>query len=336
MNAAILDVIGLTTSFRTSAGEVTPVRDVDLQIGPGETLALVGESGSGKTVTGLSCLRLLPPESSRIGAGQILFRGADGAVQDLAKLDEEAMRQLRGNRIAMVFQEPMTSLNPVFSIGEQIAEPLRIHFGLSTRDAAKAAVQALASVGIPDAAAQAGRYPHQFSGGQRQRAVIAMALACRPALLVADEPTTALDVTIQAQILDLLRQRQRELGMSMLFVSHNLGVVADIAQRVAVMYAGRIVESGKVRDLLRQPRHPYTIGLIAAMPRIGRAAGMRARGESLPAIPGNVPSLRALPPGCAFAPRCTHATDRCRSEVPPAEDIDDSHRISCFHWQDLA
>ena len=323
-----LDLQGLTVSF--GAGAITPVREVDLRIAPGETLALVGESGSGKTVTALSSLGLLPRGAGRIEAGRILFQPDGQAPRDLASLSDTDWQTLRGNRIAMVFQEPMTSLNPVFSIGEQIAEPLRIHLGLSPKAALARAAESLHAVGLPDPHAQLRRYPHQLSGGQRQRAMIAMALTCRPDLLIADEPTTALDVTIQAQILDLLRRLQAELGMSMLFVSHNLGVVAGIAHHVAVMYAGRIVETGPVRDVLRTPRHPYTQGLIAAMPRLGTAAAQRASGQPLPAIPGTVPPITALPQGCAFAPRCPHTHDRCHTTTPTLEP--GTHRAACFGW----
>lgn len=332
----LLAIKGLTTTFRLNDGAVTPVREVDLSIHAGETVALVGESGSGKSVTSLSCMRLLPKANARISSGQIFFRTRDGRQIDLATLDDEAMRLLRGDDIAMVFQEPMTSLNPVYTIGDQIAEPLRIHRGLPRSEAWRQAIHALDMVGIPDSARRAEQYPHEMSGGMRQRAMIAMALACRPSMLIADEPTTALDVTIQAQILDLMRRLQGELGMGILFVTHNLGVVAEMAHRVAVMYAGHIVESGPVRKIFRRPFHPYTAGLLASMPRLGEATAARERGGALPAIPGNVPALRNLPQGCAFAPRCAMAIEECRVAPPPLTRIDESRETRCLRWKELA
>jgi len=249
-------------------------------------------------------MRLLARKVGRIAEGSIRFVGKDGVARDLATLDEEAMRRIRGNDIGMVFQEPMTSLNPVFTIGEQIAEPIRIHRRAGRAEAREAAVALLDGVGIPDPGRRAEQCPHELSGGMRQRATIAMALACDPVLLIADEPTTALDVTIQAQILDLLLKLQRERGMGMLFITHNLGVVAAVAHRVAVMYAGRIVEDGPVGEVFRHPRHPYTVGLLRSMPRLGAATAMKRAGQKLAAIPGMVPSLADMPPGCAFAPRC--------------------------------
>jgi peptide/nickel transport system ATP-binding protein len=331
----ILDIRGLRTIFRIRGGEITAVNDVDLTIAAGETLALVGESGSGKSVTSLSVMRLLTRNIGMIAAGSIRLKGRNGAVRDLVSLDERDMRRIRGDDIGMVFQEPMSSLNPVFTIGDQISEPIRIHRGADRKAAMNAAVQLLESVGIPDAKRRAGQYPHELSGGMRQRATIAMALACDPTLLIADEPTTALDVTIQAQILDLLLKLQRQRGMAMLFVTHNLGVVAEIAHRVAVMYAGRIVEEGPVDEVFRNPRHPYTIGLLASMPRLGEATRMKRAGEKLAAIPGMVPSLMNMPSGCAFSPRCKFAIAACRTAVPLLEEVSPQHLSRCIRWQEL-
>ncbi|RZS79868.1 peptide/nickel transport system ATP-binding protein [Phyllobacterium myrsinacearum] len=331
----ILDIRGLKTVFRLRGGDITAISDIDLTIAAGETVALVGESGSGKSVTSLSVMRLLARNVGVIAAGSIRFRSKDGSVRDLVTLDEEQMRKIRGNDIGMIFQEPMSSLNPVLTIGDQIAEPIRIHREAGRKPALDAAVQLLEQVGIPDAKRRVGQYPHELSGGMRQRATIAMALACDPTLLIADEPTTALDVTIQAQILDLLLTLQRERGMGILFVTHNLGVVAEIAQRVAVMYAGRIVEHGPVEEVFRNPRHPYTLGLLASMPRLGDATRMKRAGQKLAAIPGVVPSLSSMPEGCAFSPRCTYAVDACRMAIPPLADVNAVHRSRCLRWQEI-
>ncbi|MDE1995128.1 MAG: ABC transporter ATP-binding protein [Rhizobiaceae bacterium] len=331
----ILDIKGLRTIFRVRGSEITAVNDIDLSVAAGETLALVGESGSGKSVTSLSVMRLLTRNIGVIASGSIRLTTRSGAVQDLVSIDEESMRRIRGDDIGMVFQEPMSSLNPVFTIGDQIAEPIRVHRGANRKAAMDAAVTLLESVGIPDARRRAGQYPHELSGGMRQRATIAMALACDPALLIADEPTTALDVTIQAQILDLLLKLQRERGMAMLFVTHNLGVVAEIAHRVAVMYAGRIVEEGPVGEVFRNPRHPYTMGLLASMPRLGDASRMKRAGEKLAAIPGMVPSLMNMPSGCAFAPRCRFAVEACHAAVPALEEINSQRRSRCIRWQEI-
>ncbi|QRM29977.1 ABC transporter ATP-binding protein [Microvirga sp. VF16] len=333
--APILDISGLKTVFRIGEREVAAVQDLDLTIAPGETLALVGESGSGKSVTSLSIMGLLPKRVGQIAGGSILFRGKSGQTQNLAQLDPESMRQIRGNDIAMVFQEPMTSLNPVYTIGEQIAEPMRIHLGRSHKDAAAAAVGLLTAVGIPDPERRARQYPHELSGGMRQRATIAMALACDPVLLIADEPTTALDVTIQAQILDLLQKLQTERGMGILFVTHNLGVVAEIADRVAVMYAGRIVETGSVADVFAHPRHPYTVGLMRSVPKLGEATELRRRGIPLPTIAGSVPSLAQLPKGCSFAPRCSYAVDACRVDMPSLYQSGNGRKSRCIRWQEV-
>ncbi|MVO91218.1 ABC transporter ATP-binding protein [Rhizobium leguminosarum] len=331
----VLDIRGLRTIFRTRGGEITAVNDIDLTVAAGETLALVGESGSGKSVTSLSVMRLLTRNIGVIAAGSIRLATSGGAVRDLVSLDEESMRRIRGDDIGMIFQEPMSSLNPVFTIGDQIGEPIRIHRGADRKAAMDAAVALLESVGIPDARRRAGQYPHELSGGMRQRATIAIALACDPALLIADEPTTALDVTIQAQILDLLLKLQRGRGMAMLFVTHNLGVVAEIAHRVAVMYAGRIVEEGPVGEVFRNPKHPYTMGLLASMPRLGDAARMKQAGEKLAAIPGMVPSLMNIPSGCAFSPRCKFAIDACRVAVPALEQVNSQHRSRCIRWKEI-
>ncbi|MEO3432804.1 ABC transporter ATP-binding protein [Inquilinus sp. CAU 1745] len=331
----ILDVRGLSTAFRVPHGEIAAIEGVDLSIDTGRTLALVGESGSGKSVTSLSIMRLLPRRSGRVSSGSIAFRGKDGAIRDLATLDDEALRRVRGNDVAMVFQEPMTSLNPVYTVGDQIAEPIRIHRGAGRGEAMRQAVDLLARVGIPDPARRVRQYPHELSGGMRQRVTIAMALACGPTLLIADEPTTALDVTIQAQILDLLKRLQDDEGMGMLFVTHNLGVVAEIADRVAVMYAGRIVETGTVREVFRHPRHPYTIGLLASVPVLGRATALKRSGGRLAAIPGTVPSIVDRPAGCAFAGRCPYVTDACRTAMPPLADTDGGHLSRCIRWSEL-
>ncbi|WP_378941938.1 ABC transporter ATP-binding protein [Mesorhizobium sp. ANAO-SY3R2] len=332
----ILDIRGLRTVFKVRGREIAAVNGIDLVVHPGETVALVGESGSGKSVTSLSVMRLLARKVGSIAEGSILFRGKDGAVRDLVRLDENDMRQIRGNDIGMVFQEPMTSLNPVYTIGDQISEPIRVHRGTSKREALETAVSLLDRVGIPDARRRARQYPHEMSGGMRQRATIAMALACDPTLLIADEPTTALDVTIQAQILDLMAKLQRERGMGMLFVTHNLGVVAEIAHRVAVMYAGRIVEAGPVAEVFRNPRHPYTLGLLKSMPRLGSATAMKRAGEKLAAIPGMVPSLANMPQGCAFAPRCGFVVDACRAAMPDLAAVDEYHQSRCIRWQEIA
>jgi len=336
MRQPILEIRSLKTVFRVRDQEIAAVNGVNLVIHPGETVALVGESGSGKSVTSLSVMRLLARNIGSIDAGEVLLRGKDGKLKDLVKLDEESMRRIRGNDIGMVFQEPMTSLNPVFTIGDQISESLRVHRGTNKREALEVAVTLLDKVGIPDARRRAGQYPHEMSGGMRQRATIAMALACDPTLLILDEPTTALDVTIQAQILDLMQKLQRERGMGMLFVTHNLGIVAEIAHRVAVMYAGRIVETGPVGEVFRHPRHPYMMGLLKSMPRLGAATEMKRNGEKLNAIPGIVPSLANMPSGCAFAPRCSFAIDACRQAVPELAFVNETHGSRCIRWQEIA
>ncbi|HET8712546.1 MAG TPA: ABC transporter ATP-binding protein, partial [Gemmatimonadales bacterium] len=299
----LLRVEGLTTVFDLPSGPAPAVNDVTLHVDPGETLCLVGESGSGKSVTALSILRLVRPPG-RIAGGRVDFEG-----RDLLALGEREMQAVRGARIGLVFQEPSTALNPVLTIGSQIEETLAVHDVARGRAARTRAIELLDAVSVPDPARRAGEYPHQLSGGLRQRAMIAIAVACGPSLLIADEPTTALDVTIQAEILELLRDMQRRLGLALLLITHDLGVVAGMASRVAVMYAGRIVESAPARELFRDPRHPYTRGLLASIP--GGVPGAR-----LQAIPGTVPPLGALPPGCAFAPRCPDRFEPCEREVP--------------------
>ncbi len=306
MEASVLSLRGLTTVFDLPGGPATAVDGVDLDLQAGETVALVGESGSGKTMAALSCLGLTPPPG-RVAGGSILFKG-----RELAGLAEEEYRRIRGRHLSMIFQEPMTALNPVFTVGEQIAEGLRLHLGLSPREAMERAAGLLAEVGIPNPARRAASYPHELSGGMRQRVIIAMALACGPDAVLADEPTTALDVTIQAEILDLLGRLQDERGMAVLLITHDLGVVAQSARRAAVMYAGRVVERGAVDDLFREPLHPYTRGLLTSLPRLD------APGARLTPIAGAVPDIAALPSGCHFHPRCPHAFARCRAEVPPA------------------
>lgn len=331
----ILSISGLRAVFRIAGRDIAAVRDVDLTIGSGETVALVGESGSGKSVTSLSIIGLLPKRVGHIAEGSIALRRKNGTVTELTSLDAESLRKIRGNEIGMVFQEPMTSLNPVYTIGEQIAEPIRIHLGKSHREAEADAVRLLEQVGIPDPKRRARQYPHELSGGMRQRATIAMALSCDPGLLIADEPTTALDVTIQAQILDLLADLQAQRGMGILFVTHNLGVVAEIADRVAVMYAGRIVETGPVSEVFARPRHPYTAGLMRSVPRLGQATALKAAGTPLPTIAGNVPSLALLPKGCSFAPRCPMAIAACRAAVPPLFGATPTQQSRCLRWEEL-
>jgi peptide/nickel transport system ATP-binding protein len=317
----LLEIRGLKTWFGTEVGEVHAVDGVDLAIDRGETLGVVGESGCGKSVTALSVMRLIPEPPGRIVAGQILWRG-----RDLVRLAPRAMRAIRTREIAMVFQEPMTSLNPVYSVGEQIAEVLRLHEKLGRRAALERAVEMLRLVHIAQPERRAGDYPHQFSGGMRQRVMIAMALSCNPQLLIADEPTTALDVTIQAQILDLLGELKSKLGMAVMLITHAMGVIAETAQRVIVMYAGKVVEEATVQVLFSAPRHPYTQGLIRSIPRLDGAATHQAR---LQAIPGTVPSLLDPAPGCRFAPRCPYARDECRRETPPLREVGAGHKVAC-------
>jgi oligopeptide/dipeptide ABC transporter ATP-binding protein len=325
--ATLLEVKNLTTEFVTRGGVVRAVDGVSWDVREGETVALVGESGCGKSVSALSVMRLVAAPAGRIVGGQVLFKG-----RDLLALSEEEMRRVRGREIAMVFQEPMTSLNPVLTIGRQLTEGLEIHLGLGRERARRRAEELLAMVGIPDPARRLTQYPHQFSGGMRQRMMIAMALACEPSLILADEPTTALDVTIQAQILELMRDLSRRFGVAMLIITHNLGVVARYADRVNVMYAGRIVERGSARAIYRDPRHPYTLGLLRSVPRLDEPR--RARLEP---IEGQPPDLTRLGRGCAFAPRCGFRVGRCEAEAPALAAADgEGHVAACWESARLA
>jgi peptide/nickel transport system ATP-binding protein len=323
--APLLDIRGLKTHFKTDDGWLHAVDGVDLQVHAGETVCLVGESGSGKSVTARTVLKLIDMPPGHIAAGQVLWKG-----RDLVPLSPRQMQPLRGREIAMVFQEPMTSLNPVYPVGLQIIEGLRLHEGLSKREALQRAVELLRLVGIPTPDQRVHDYPHQFSGGMRQRVMIAMALACSPQLLIADEPTTALDVTIQAQILDLLGELKERLGMAVLLITHAMGVVAEVAQRVVVMYAGQVVESAPVERLFAAPLHPYTQGLIASIPRPDRALPEGQARPRLQAIPGTVPKLVNPAPGCRFADRCGQVQAGCRQADPPLRELAPGHRVACF------
>lgn len=320
MSEPLLQVRGLTTQFRTDRGLVTAVDGVSFDVHAGETVAVVGESGSGKSVTALSILRLIPNPPGQIVAGEILFEG-----RDLVRSSDREIRAIRGAKIAMIFQEPMSSLNPTLTVGMQIAEPINLHRGKSWRDALDDARGLLETVRIPDARSRAGAYPHQFSGGMRQRAMIAMALACKPKLIIADEPTTALDVTVQAQILDLLKALTKETRSALMLITHDLGVVARYADRVVVMYAGRVVEQAPARELYANPRHPYTRGLLASIPRLDSDTSI-----PLEPIPGSPPDLAALPLGCAFAPRCRQGVARCFTERPALRQVTPHHAHACL------
>jgi oligopeptide transport system ATP-binding protein len=316
----LLQVRGLTTRFRSERGVVTAVDNVSFDVNPGETVAVVGESGSGKSVTALSILRLIPSPPGEIVSGEILFEG-----RDLVKFSDREIRAIRGDRIAMIFQEPMSSLNPTLSVGMQVAEPVNLHRNKPWREALSDARDLLELVRIPDAASRLNAYPHQFSGGMRQRAMIAMALACKPRLIIADEPTTALDVTVQAQILDLLKALTRETGAALMLITHDLGVVARYADRVLVMYGGRVVEQAPARQLYAHPRHPYTQGLLASIPRLDADTSVR-----LVPIQGSPPDLAALPAGCAFAPRCQYATAACSAQRPALRNVTADHSHACI------
>jgi oligopeptide transport system ATP-binding protein len=316
----LLQVRDLVTTFRTDRGKVVAVDRVSFEAAAGETVAIVGESGSGKSVTALSILRLIPSPPGRIEQGEVLFDG-----RDLLKLDDASIRAVRGNDIAMIFQEPMSSLNPALTVGMQVGEPINLHRRSSWATALQRAKELLTKVSIPDAGSRLNSYPHQYSGGMRQRVMIAMALACNPKLIVADEPTTALDVTVQAQILALLKQLTREANSALILITHDLGVVARYADRVVVMYGGRIVETAPALELYARPHHPYTRGLMASIPRLDGDTGRR-----LVPIDGQPPDLANLPPGCAFAPRCQYATERCRLERPLLEAVGDRHYKACF------
>jgi len=325
MTARLLEIRGLKIHFNTEEGVLHAVDGVDFGIDTGETLGVVGESGCGKTVTALAVMRLLAMPPGRIVGGEILWRG-----RDLVTIDDDAMRALRAREIAMIFQEPMTSLNPVYSVGEQIAEVVRLHQKLPRRAALEHAVEMLRLVHISNPGGRVNDYPHQFSGGMRQRVMIAMALSCSPKLLIADEPTTALDVTIQAQILDLMTELKEKMGMAVLLITHAMGVVAETAQRVVVMYAGKVVEEAGVGELFRAPLHPYTQGLIRSIPRIDMAATHKRR---LEAISGTVPRLIDPAPGCRFAPRCTFARDECTTEAPPLREVTTGHKVACVLYK---
>jgi oligopeptide transport system ATP-binding protein len=321
--AGLLQVKDLRTHFFTDEGVVRAVDGISYDVEEGETMGLVGESGCGKSVSALSILRLIPSPPGKIVGGEVWFDG-----RDLLKVNEEEIRHVRGNRIAMIFQEPMTSLNPVLTIGRQITEALELHLKMNRNAANRRAVELLEMVGIPEGHTRLNDYPHQFSGGMRQRVMIAMALSCNPKLLLADEPTTALDVTIQAQILEILARLSSEFKTAVIIITHNLGVVARYADRVNVMYAGKIVESGSAREIYGQPRHPYTLGLLRSVPRLDEA-----RRDKLVPIEGLPPDLANIPPGCSFYPRCSYHIDRCRQEEPPLMLVDGKHYAAC--WVDV-
>jgi oligopeptide transport system ATP-binding protein len=316
----LLEVKDLTTRFKTEDGMVYAVEGVSYTLDEGETLGVVGESGCGKSVHALTIMRLIQIPPGKIERGEVIFRG-----QDLLKLSDEEMRFTRGSQIAMIFQDPMTSLNPVLTIGYQITEALKLHLNMSDAEAKERAAELLAMVGIPSASSRLDDYPHQFSGGMRQRAMIAMALSCTPSILIADEPTTALDVTIQAQIIDLVKQLQQQLGMAIIWITHDLGVTAGIAQRVNVMYAGRLIEAGVVKEIYGNPHHPYTVGLLGSLPRPDMALG-----EKLFSIKGEPPDLVGEIVGCPFAPRCTYAVERCLHETPILEPTEPGHLVACW------
>ncbi|MGB0385020.1 MAG: ABC transporter ATP-binding protein [Ardenticatenaceae bacterium] len=322
----LLDIRDLRVEFKTDKGIVKAVNGVSYTLEEGETLCVVGESGCGKSVHALSIMRLVPIPPGRIADGQIKFQG-----RDLLKMSTGEMQDVRGKDIAMIFQDPMTSLNPVLTIGYQITEALKLHHNMSEAEARERAEEMLTLVGIPEARQRLDEYPHQFSGGMRQRAMIAMALSCNPKLLIADEPTTALDVTIQAQIVELVKRLQKQFGMAVMWITHDLGVAAGLADRVNVMYAGAIIEQGTVRDIFKRPHHPYTHGLLNSLPRLDLPAG-----SDLFSIPGLPPDLSALPKGCAFAPRCPHVVEECKQEMPQLINIDGrGHKVACWRWNDI-
>ena len=316
----LLEVKNLTTRFYTEDGVVHAVNGISYTMDEGDTLGVVGESGCGKSVHALSIMRLIPMPPGKIEDGEVIFRG-----RDLLKLTEDEMRRVRGAEIAMIFQDPMTSLNPVKTIGFQIMEALKLHQGMDNAQARERSAELLDLVGIPEAAQRLDDYPHQFSGGMRQRVMIAMGLSCNPSLLIADEPTTALDVTIQAQIIELVKRLQHQLGMAVIWITHDLGVVAGMAKRVNVMYAGHIIESGPVKLIYSNPRHPYTVGLLGSLPRVGAR-----RAKTLFAIPGEPPDLVGAQKGCPFAPRCTYKVERCPYEMPPIAEIEPGHLVACW------
>jgi oligopeptide/dipeptide ABC transporter ATP-binding protein len=319
----LLSVEGLVTAFETEEGQIHAVDGVSFSVTKGRTLGIVGESGCGKTVTALSVIRLLPQPAARILSGRVVFEG-----EDLAAAPVERLHRVRGNRIGMIFQEPMTALNPVHRVGRQIIEVLKLHRELSDQEALERTIEMLDMVGIPSPEVRVTEYPHQLSGGMRQRVMIAMALICNPALVIADEPTTALDVTIQAQILNLLQKMQDELGTSIILITHDLGVIAETCDHVAVMYAGRIAEQGTVDDIFNRPRHPYTRGLLASIPRLSTPRKTR-----LNTIKGMVPALTEMPVGCRFNNRCPYADEQCRTSYPELTDAADGHLVACHHWR---
>lgn len=319
MTEKLLEVKGLRTHFFSDQGEVPAVDGIDLYVRKGEVLGVVGESGCGKSVTSLSVMRLVPDPPGKIVGGTMFFKG-----ENLVQVSEKRMRQIRGNEISMIFQEPMTSLNPVYTIGDQIGETVRLHRRLSKKDAKQHAIDMLRKVGIPRPEQIVKEYPHQLSGGMRQRVMIAMAMSCDPELLIADEPTTALDVTIQAQILDLMRNLNKQTGAAILMITHDLGVVAGMCDRVAVMYAGKVVEEGDVQSIFKNPKHPYTKGLIQSVPR------MDDERDRLYSIPGNVPVPGSMPKGCRFAPRCQYLVDKCKEEMPELISLSSGHKCRCW------
>ncbi|MFC0190327.1 ABC transporter ATP-binding protein [Fictibacillus aquaticus] len=322
MGSPVIEVKQLHTSFMTDDGEIPVVSGIDFHVNPGEVLGIVGESGCGKSVTSLSVMGLVPSPNGRV-KGEILFKG-----ENLASASEKRMRQIRGNEIAMIFQEPMTSLNPVFTIGEQLTESLRIHRKWNKKQAMARAVEMLKLVGLPRAEELVKEYPHQLSGGMRQRVMIAMAMICDPTLLIADEPTTALDVTIQAQILELMKKLNKETDTAIMMITHDLGVVAEMCERIVVMYAGKIVEEGDVKTIFQNPKHPYTVGLIQSVP------DMREKKERLYSIPGNVPKPGSIQQGCHFAPRCAHAMAQCLEETPALKSFDNGQQVRCWLYED--
>ncbi len=323
--ATLLEVKDLKTEFHTQDGIVHAVNGVSFTVDEGETLGLVGESGCGKSVSVLSVMRLIPVPPGKISTGQVLFQG-----RDLLQVDDEEIRSVRGNKIAMVFQDPMTSLNPVLTIGTQIGEALELHLGMTKEQARKRSVELLKMVGIPEAEGRLDDYPHQFSGGMRQRVMIAMGLSCSPQLLIADEPTTALDVTIQAQIVDIVKRLKRELGMAIIWITHDLGVIAGLADRINVMYAGFVIETANVKELFANPVHPYTLGLLASIPRLDET-----RKAKLTPIEGLPPDLIQMPKGCPFYDRCRFRTDKCVEENPVLELAAVRHSVACWNWQDV-
>lgn len=320
----LLEVKGLKTQFFTQDGVVRAVNGISYELNEGETLGIVGESGCGKSVSVMSLMRLIPMPPGKIVGGEALFEG-----RDLMGISDDEMRSVRGNKIAMIFQDPMTSLNPVLTIGQQVSEALELHLGMNKTEGRQRTIELLEMVGIPSAADRVDDYPHQFSGGMRQRVMIAMGLSCNPQLLIADEPTTALDVTIQAQIVDLVNKLREEIGMAIIWITHDLGVVAGLADRVAVMYAGFIVEEASVKELYGNPRHPYTIGLLGSLPRLDDEHGRR-----LVSIEGLPPDLIALPEGCPFYARCNYRFDKCKTENPSLELVGPSHKVAC--WVDVS